>query len=309
MACSNTFKIFDKQFNRSYTVPCNFCLNCRVDRRNFLEDCCRFSEDKHGTSAFVCLTYDDYHLPDNLSLRRDDFTKFIKRLRRYLDYHAELVDGLLINNNFDYLAVGEYGDTYNRPHYHVLFFGLDSRALEPILSKLWYGGIIDCAPLLNGGIRYVLSYLEKNIKGALAKELYDNQGLERPFTVHNRGLCTDFILSHYDEIMLNHGSYSTGKPNQLRPIPQYWRKILCTKPFIDLNKIKKTMFAHGVKFSLKNYNTFRHQQALIRQQKLTIQTRRKGYPVPDNLYLSNYHSSRGHGIDIDFALYGDKIPF
>lgn len=314
MACSNSFTIRDKKYFNYYTVPCGFCLNCRVDRRNFLEDCCKFSEDFFGTSAFVCLTYDDYHLPFNSSLCRDDFTKFIKRLRRYLNYHSDVCDGLFIRPDFTFLAVGEYGDSFGRPHYHVLFFGLDSRFLEKILLKTWHGGIVDCGALDNGGIRYVLSYLEKNVKGAKQKELYDDNNLERPFCTHSRRLCSDFILSKYDEIMENNGAYKTGAFNRLRPIPQYWRKILCCSPFTDLYSISNKMKSHGVTFSLKNYNVFRHNQALLRQKSLTIATRNRGYPVPDDDYISNFcYDSHKRMADIinlsDVAFYGDSIPF
>ena len=273
MACCNLFTVQDKRFHRYYSVPCGFCLNCRVDRRNFLEDCCKHSENYFGTSAFVCLTYDDYHIDPNLSLRKEDYVNFIKRLRSYIHYHSNEFDPSFIRPDFDFLCVGEYGDSFNRPHLHLLFFGLDSRFLEPLLEKCWDGGIYSCGALDNGGIRYVLSYLEKNIKGALQKELYDNVGLERPFCGHSRSLCTRFILDRLDEIRLNSGAYSIGKGSALRPIPQYWRKILCTSPFVNLYESSNLMKAHNIKFSLKEYNVFRKHQAKLRQTKLVNATR------------------------------------
>lgn len=314
MACCNLLTIQDKRFGKKYDVPCGFCLNCRVDRRNFLEDCCIHSENHFGTSAFVCLTYDDYHLPENASLRKSDYVDFIKRLRSYLNYHIDSIDTRFLNPNFDFLCVGEYGDTFNRPHLHLLFFGLDSRFLTPILDKCWNGGIVDCGALENGGIRYVLSYLEKNIKGALQKELYDDNGLERPFCSHSRSLCSRFIIDRLKEIQFNSGAYRTGKGSELRPIPQYWRKILCTSPFTNLYNASSKMKAHGKRFSLKEYNTFRQHQAKLRQNKLVNATRNMGYPVPDNLYSSNESYCRSSHKEwiksaVDFGIYGDNIPF
>ena len=313
MACCNTLSIFNSRYNRFFEVPCSYCLNCRVDRRNFLEDCCIHAENVLGTSAFVCLTYDDYRLPSNGSLCRDDFVKFIKRLRSYIIYHSNKFNDKYINPNFDYLAVGEYGDSFNRPHYHILFFGLDSRFIEKILLDCWSGGIVDIGPLENGGIRYVLSYLEKNIKGSLAKQLYDDVGIERPFLSHSQKLCSRFIVDNLDVIRFNDGAYPTGRPNQLRPIPQYWQKVLCLSPFTDLYSVRSSMLAHKKKFSLKEYNAFRKYQASLRQHKLISNARSSGYPVPDDIYSSLVSVSNLSSKDLnyicDIALYGDIVPF
>lgn len=313
MACSNTFKVFHK--NYEYEVPCGFCLNCRVDRRNFLEDCCKHSENKYGTSAFVCLTYDDYHLPisnGEMTLKRDDFTKFIKRLRRYLEYHN--INNKFLRSDFSYMAVGEYGDQFNRPHYHVLFFGLDSRFVEKILLKTWKGGIVDCGPLDNGGIRYVLSYLEKNQRGSLAKALFDDKGLERPFSVHSQNLCSNFVLDKLDEIKLNHGCYFFGHPTKIRPISKYFLDKLSLKPAIDLYQVKNQFSSYNKKFSLKKYNSFRKNLAKLRQEKLIIATRNRGYPVPDNLYSSKFSPytfvERAKIKNyIQKKIFGDVVPF
>lgn len=66
----------------------------------------------HLLNSFVTLTYDDDHLPENGSVSKHDLQCFFKRLRK-----AGYV--------FRYFACSEYGDTNFRPHYHVLFFGID----------------------------------------------------------------------------------------------------------------------------------------------------------------------------------------
>lgn len=67
---------------------------------------------QHGDCTFLTLTYDDEHLPSDASLKPDDLQGFLKRLRKA---HAP--------NRLRFYAVGEYGDTTQRPHYHLALFG------------------------------------------------------------------------------------------------------------------------------------------------------------------------------------------
>ena len=60
----------------------------------------------------MTLTYDEKNLPDRL--KKEHLQKFIRNLRD---------DGKEIK----YFACGEYGDTTNRPHYHMCIFGSDFR--------------------------------------------------------------------------------------------------------------------------------------------------------------------------------------
>jgi hypothetical protein len=71
----------------------------------------------------VTLTYNDAHLPqpEYPTLRKDHFQKFMKRLRKA--FHPRKIR---------FYHCGEYGEKYNRPHYHALLFGLDFKD-----KKLW----------------------------------------------------------------------------------------------------------------------------------------------------------------------------
>lgn len=136
MACAHTFLIKNKRFGSRvvpniftkdlyYEVPCGYCMNCRVDKRNWLEDACNAEYKKYGYGAFVAFTYDNSTLNwsyDSASndvvptLRYSDFQKFLKRLRRNLDYY-NLWNNSTCRRDFKYLCVGEYGDKFDRPHY------------------------------------------------------------------------------------------------------------------------------------------------------------------------------------------------
>jgi len=71
----------------------------------------------HPESWFFTLTYDDEHLPQSCcgpTLERDRIT----RLRKDVDQDS--TRGFF--EKFKFFAVGEYGDTNRRPHYHGVAF-------------------------------------------------------------------------------------------------------------------------------------------------------------------------------------------
>lgn len=59
-------------------VPCGWCLNCRVDKQNWITDACEYEWKKYNyIGAFVTFTYDDIHLYDHSNIIPDDFFQFV----------------------------------------------------------------------------------------------------------------------------------------------------------------------------------------------------------------------------------------
>lgn len=141
-------------------VPCGKCAEC-ADKKRKEWKFRSFHETanvlKHGYVVYDTLTYSDKYLPhisDFVDIKKHsiaDFScfnanhwrGFLKRLRRHLEYHYNIV-------NLRYFLVSEYGmdDNYtHRPHYHVLFF-IPTKRLSPvkfsrIVSSLWTYGRTD----------------------------------------------------------------------------------------------------------------------------------------------------------------------
>lgn len=241
MACANPFQIINKYYNPSLpgsihqnkyiTVPCGWCLNCRVDKRNFLEDCCNYEFNNFGCGAFVTFTYDDNHIPMVTSpidfkirptLRRDDVKKFLYRLRSKIRYSG--INTKLCNPKFKMLYVGEYGDEFQRPHYHFLFFGLDFMACEKLFYDSWQLGLIDSLPIKDGCFRYVLKYLDKQLHGDYKKQIYDDNNVESPFSYHSINFGKGLFTKQIDYIEKNNYSYKVGA--FARPLPNYYKKQL-----------------------------------------------------------------------------------
>lgn len=213
----------------SLLLPCGNCLGCRLDKLALWTARCNYELYKNR-SAFLTFTYDDYHLKykdDSAllpSLFRDDLHKYIDNLRHKIKAMPVMPKGS--KRDFSYFGVGEYGGHFERPHYHVLFFGLDFADFKKIFYDSWKKGYIKSLPILSGGLRYVIDYFTKeNVSGKLAESLYDDTFRERPFNVVSRGLGSELFYQHRDEIR-------KGKDLHLGfrivPVPPYYRNLYCT---------------------------------------------------------------------------------
>lgn len=229
---------FETRFPHGLFIPCGYCLNCRVDKRNQWSDRAKWEFSQKLTASFVTVTYSDPWLLSECThidpisdkpvanLEYKHIQDFIARLRKYVKYHPE-IQGVLANPDFSYIYVGEYGEkgaVFDRPHFHILFFGLDFAFMKKIFAKEWKYGFIDVLPLLNGGIEYVLKYMDKQLFGALAKEKYDNHLLNRPAMRSSISFGSTLYLSKKDEIIKNNMKYKSGRA--LRPVPAYYKKKL-----------------------------------------------------------------------------------
>lgn len=340
MACAQPFEILNPHFNeygyhqfwkKYIEVPCGWCLNCRLDRQNWLTDAMTYEQKKYNyICSFVTFTYDDIHIQDlsNInnddfyfyngevlpyssdrelvySLRRKDARDFLKRLRSKINYlyekhNIENVD--LCRKDFKFCCSGEMGDSFGRPHYHFVFFGLDWQFCRELFESCWKKGLIDSKPVTSGCFQYVTKYLTKQAHGDQAKKLFDDKNIERPFFTHSLGLGKGLILDQYDFIKKHNLKYLTDN-NTLRPIPIYYRNHLYkSRPSVNYANTASNMLQAGInpdldnsmfyksgatkiKYSIKKMNQFRKDQALLRHRQLEKQCENKGIPItPLNFY-------------------------
>lgn len=318
MACAFPFQIPNKHYKpysapffsstiRPYIeVPCGWCLNCRVDKRNYLEECCNFEYKNFGCGTFLTLTYDDNHIIDLItkdkngspvaSLKRDHARNFVKSIRNWIRNHS--FSNKYCNKNFKVLYVGEYGSkgtVFDRPHFHFLVFGLDFDYCKKLFQKFWQYGFIYSLPILKGGIRYVLKYIDKQQHSKVAQALYDDNNIERPFCFHSLGLGKENFIQQ-KQYILEHNFCFKGKNNKDIPLPRYWRLALLGKVEFNYDKYASVMRSYNIKpdssvlnkprYSLKAMNEFRHKQALIRYENLSNMARSDGQAVY-NPYIEN----------------------
>ena len=138
-------------------VPCGRCPACRRRKQN--EWAFRIMEEAKycRLTAFVTLTYNDDNLVYSDSgiptLDPNRLHKFFKDLR--------------YNFSFRYFACGEYGDQFERPHYHFILFYNGDLSLEDItkfIEMRWSEGFVKVdSPISAGRAKYCAKYSMKQI--------------------------------------------------------------------------------------------------------------------------------------------------
>lgn len=156
-----------------FQIPCGQCIGCRLDRS--LDSAVRAHHESllYDQNYFLTLTYDNDHLPPFGSLIPRDLTLFWKRIRKR---------GI----NLRYMACGEYGSTYGRPHYHAIIFNLPPLELRQIgttktgfptfvndlFAECWPFGFHTLNFVSFESCAYVARYVTKKILGD-GKEIYE----------------------------------------------------------------------------------------------------------------------------------------
>lgn len=156
----------------SLLVPCGHCYYCRksrVDTLAMLVKHERVTCEKR--SVFCTFTFSDRFLPrrvmcNELSFQDDgvvyrtldsfDFCKrelqnFFKRLRRYIDYHR-------LGYKFKYVACGEFGHKFGRPHFHAILLGVGYFQIASLVEKLWSRFVYDSSPGIR--VRYPIGHVK-----------------------------------------------------------------------------------------------------------------------------------------------------
>lgn len=127
----------------------------------------------NGVGTFLTLTYNDFY--NDGELHKEHVQNFLKRFRNVeRDFRIPLP-------KISYYAVGEYGKTTHRPHYHFALFGVDCLApawrssvvsykdgfpcfASEIIGKIWSSGFNVVGALNTATIGYVSKYITKPFK-------------------------------------------------------------------------------------------------------------------------------------------------
>lgn len=277
----NAVKIWQRE--QYYFVPCGRCISCQMSKRTWLRDCLNYDLNYYGFGSFTTLTYDDETVPIDkdkkcMVLNYEDVKLFFKRLREniYRKYG--------FRKDFSYVCVGELGSENERPHYHLIICGLDWRYDDKIITESWKNGIVKNLPIREGGINYVLKYMEKD--QIRQSKHYGFEKSEKPFINHSLGLGKRMIESQMDFIIKHNGCYLSEK-RQLRPISSYWmRKLKLYNPK-DYTYLRDEMLYKGyipknkMYFSKNECEQYRYEKA-VHDEKLAIEdSRNRGSPQED----------------------------
>ncbi|QXP08278.1 MAG: replication initiator protein [Arizlama microvirus] len=135
-----------KHYSKEYAVfqiPCRKCLACRIEYSRETAVRCVHEAQMYENNIFLTLTYSDQNLVSK-KLQYKDIQKFIKDLRHHIfqqklnQMFPKLVqseqrklwksltkqtrDNIYETIRISVMAVGEYGESTKRPHWHLLIF-------------------------------------------------------------------------------------------------------------------------------------------------------------------------------------------
>lgn len=238
-------------------LPCGRCLDCRIGRQREWALRCEHEAqmyrhpDGRTNACAVTLTYDEETCPSDYSVDVREWQLFAKRLRQKMwRAHRKAAGAGLKTKSLAktfrgarYLAVGEYGGRFLRPHYHALLFGQDftSDAVYQVddngnpfwesatLKELWPNGIHRVQALTPETVNYVCRYVVKKL---VEKHIHENEErtdaitgetwtVQRPFMVMSRrpGIGATWFNKYGRDVFPRDRVVSKGK---LLPVPRFY---------------------------------------------------------------------------------------
>lgn len=201
-------------------APCGRCPACLIRRQNEWAFRILMETQNAESSYFITLTYDDAHLEFTeegvATLNKDTLRLFFRYLRRKFDKEEVRM-----------FACGEYGDQFDRPHYHaILFFkhSINEDKLDYIISKLWTKGFFSIFPFNSVAMaKYVAKYSVKQFGID-----YDNK--QPPFALMSKGIGKNFMNQENQDLVRINKDFvvhdSQGNPYSL---PRYYKDFFFSK--------------------------------------------------------------------------------
>lgn len=189
-------------------VPCGKCIYCLMKRRNDWTFRLK-NELKHSlTSFFVTLTYKD--APEQLI--KKDLQLFHKRLRK--------LEGLKIK----YYSIGEYGEQFNRPHYHGIYFNvLNPENFHKAWKSKMSNGFVHIGTVTTKSIHYVTGYIINKL---------DNKS--RPsaeWSLMSKNLGSQYMMAKDHHVKLKKDFVIMD--GHKHALPRYYRNKFFSKPMRD----------------------------------------------------------------------------
>lgn len=220
MKCFSPYVKKFSGYDYPFYLPCGSCPACRYNSASdwSLRISLEAAEYNFDEIYFVTLTYSNEYCPSDYSLIQTEISDFMKRFRKHLLYKIR------------FFGCGEYGDVGQRPHYHLILFGIKDKndlmrigidkmswikGVRPTLSgagyvEAWHKGFVEVeAPRsIDSVAGYIAQYVTKKLR---VKE-YTNR--IPPYHRQSLGIGKDFLkkLPFYTPIITYNGyTRSLGK--------------------------------------------------------------------------------------------------
>lgn len=260
-------------------VPCGKCYGCRMDYSRKWADRMMLELQVEKKAIFITLTYNDDHVPKaedddgnvyGLELCKRDLQLFFKRLRRRYDGHDGR-DPIKIR----FYASGEYGETFHRPHYHAIVYGLDLNDFpkkvvrgmndlkqpyyeDGILNELWSDpetgapiGFASLCEVTYETCAYVARYVAKKVDNDWDPVDYDLQP-EFSLMSRNPGIGVPYFEKHPECVNLSWIQLPDGRKAS---VPRLFNeKSRSEEELREKHRKDKRIAEHGTKYRMQESN-------------------------------------------------------
>lgn len=217
-----------------FRIDCGMCTDCRLSKaRDWSLRAAHEAEVCGGKAMFCDLTYAN---APSTGVQKHDPRHFLKSLRNGLRYKT--------TDQIRYFGVGEYGEKFARPHYHVMLFNLgDPKRYflkkskkgtnlyrSPLIEKHWKHGYVTVSDFTPEAAAYAARYTMKKITGEAATDHYLRENPDGTHTIQNpefqfqsMGLGLRWIQKNYREVFARDSVIYNGKEY---PVPKYYDRWL-----------------------------------------------------------------------------------
>lgn len=209
--------------------PCGKCPACVRRRVSGWAFRLNKQSEQSNSAHFVTLTYNDEHIKTTKNglqtLVKKDVQDFFKRLRK------------LTKEKISYYAVGEYGDTGDRPHYHIILFNANPKIVENAwklndisLGNVHFGDVGDAS------VGYTLKYISKDKK----IPQFNGDDRQKEFALMSKGLGAGYLTKNmikwHTTGNIEKKVYLPLKDGKKAAMPRYYKdKIYDQDYYLDEN--------------------------------------------------------------------------
>lgn len=254
------------------SIPCGRCTGCRIDKSRDWAVRCFHEASLFNYNSFLTLTYNDDYLPKHNSLVADEIAKFMKDLRRDIQ-GIDIVQGSKNPYPIRYFGCGEYGEDFNRPHYHICLFNYDfldryywtsingkKYYRSDLLESIWTKGHSLISDVTFKSAAYVARYITKKMGGekALAHysvidydtgEIVGRREPEYVATSRMPGIGRRWIVKNHQEVYEKDYVTING---QIYSTPAYYDKVYSVIDPDDIKRVKRKRLEGSVQHAIDN---------------------------------------------------------
>lgn len=239
--------------SEDFPVPCSQCIGCRLERSRQWAVRMMHEASLHERNCFITLTYSPGFIPKNGSLCLEDFQCFMKRLRRRISCSVR------------FFHCGEYGEQFQRPHYHACLFGFDFDDKEAIprsgkhtvyrsamLEDLWPKGYSMIGSVDFESAAYVARYIVKKVNGKAAADHYGDRKPEYCTMSRRPGIAKHWFDLYHKDVYPHDNVAVRGKLT--RPPRYYDRRyeVMFPEDYEILKARRKVFFETDKVFQAEN---------------------------------------------------------